>query len=194
MVKRRTVNGVVDKLVDKVDEYKNRITRHDVVLASALDANPANWRTHPKVQQDALNGLLKEVGWVQDVIINERTGLIVDGHLRVQLAAGRGEAIPVVYVDLSPEEESIVLATLDPIGAMAGRDDEAFAALVHDLTVGDQSLAALLMVKVPTDDTESDFDYQEKYGVTIICPNAEAQETLYNELNGRGYECKVVVV
>ena len=31
--------------------------------------------------------------------------------------------MPVLYVDLSPEEEALVLATLDPIGAMAGRDE-----------------------------------------------------------------------
>jgi len=36
----------------------------------------------------------------------------------------------VVYVDLSEEEEKLILATLDPIAAMAGRDAELFKDLV----------------------------------------------------------------
>ena len=42
--------------------------------------------------------------------------------------------MPVLYVDLDPAEEALVLATLDPIGAMAGRA-EAYA-LVPSLHVG----------------------------------------------------------
>ena len=42
--------------------------------------------------------------------------------------------MPVLYVDLDPEEEALVLATLDPIGAMAGRDDEKLQALLADVT------------------------------------------------------------
>ena len=54
--------------------------------------------------------------------MNQRSGFVVDGHARVALALSRGEAtVPVLYVDLEPEEEALVLATLDPISAMAGR-------------------------------------------------------------------------
>ncbi len=103
-----------------------------------LLANPANWRIHPKTQQDALAGALDAVGWVQQVLVNKRTGFVVDGHARVALAISRGEpTVPVLYVDLAPDEEALVLATLDPIGAMAGRDDEKLKALLADVTVDD---------------------------------------------------------
>jgi DNA modification methylase len=52
--------------------------------------------------------------------------------------------VPVLYVDLSPDEEALVLATLDPISAMAERDDEKLRALLADITVDDAGLAALL--------------------------------------------------
>ena len=72
-------------------------------------------------------------------------GFVVDGHARVALALSRGEpTVPVLYVDLEPEEEALVLATLDPIGAMAGRDDEKLRALLADVTVDDAGLLALL--------------------------------------------------
>ena len=78
--------------------------------------------------------MLEEVGWVQQVIVNKRTGNLIDGHLRCQLAAREGaQTIPVVYVDVSEDEEALVLATLDPIGAMAATDkqklDELFAGI-----------------------------------------------------------------
>src|SRR5690348_10145058 len=80
--------------------WRNRIVGHGEEDPEQLLANPNNWRIHPKSQQDALKGVLSEVGWVQDVIVNKRTGFVVDGHARVALAISAGERVPVVYVDL----------------------------------------------------------------------------------------------
>ena len=114
--------------------YKNRIIGSGEESLDNILFNPRNWRIHPLSQQDALKGVLEEVGWVQEVIINKRTGHLVDGHLRCQLAAREGaKTIPVKYVDLSEDEEALVLATLDPIAAMAATDkqklDELFAGI-----------------------------------------------------------------
>jgi hypothetical protein len=110
--------------------WRNRITGSGEEAPDQLLANPANWRIHPKAQQDALAGALDAVGWVGQVLVNRNTGFVVDGHARIALALSRGEpSVPVLYVDLSPEEEALVLATLDPIGAMAGRDEEKLRAL-----------------------------------------------------------------
>ncbi len=125
--------------------WRNRITGFGEEAPDQLLANPANWRIHPKAQQDALAGALDVVGWVQQVLVNRNTGFVVDGHARIALALSRGEpSVPVLYVDLSPEEEALVLATLDPIGAMAGRDEEKLRALLAEVTVDDAGLLALL--------------------------------------------------
>jgi site-specific DNA-methyltransferase (adenine-specific) len=50
---------------------------------------------------------------------------------------GAGTPVPVVYVDLSEDEERTVLATLDPIGGMAVGDEAALAALVRTIEDGD---------------------------------------------------------
>lgn len=127
------------------DGWRNRIVRHGEEEPDQLLANPANWRIHPKPQQDALAGVLDEVGWVQDVIVNQRTGHVVDGHLRVSLAITREEpTIPVVYVDLDEHEEKLVLATIDPLSAMAVTDAEQLAALLDDVSTGDAALQAML--------------------------------------------------
>ena len=125
--------------------WRNRITGSGEEAPDQLLANPANWRIHPKAQQAALAGALDTVGWVQQVMVNQRTGFVVDGHARVALALSRGEAtMPVLYVDLDPPEEAVILATLDPISATAGRDDEKLRALLADITVDDAGLRALL--------------------------------------------------
>lgn len=103
--------------------YKNRIIGSGEESLDNILFNPRNWRIHPLNQQDALKGVLEEVGWVQQVIINKRTGNLIDGHLRCQLAAREGnKTIPVLYVDIDEAEEELVLATLDPIAGMAATD------------------------------------------------------------------------
>lgn len=125
-------------MVDTNEGWRSRIVGHDSVSPSELTANPRNWRKHPKAQQQALADVLDRVGWVQDVIVNKRTGLLVDGHARLELALQRGEeSVPVVYVDLEPDEEALVLATLDPLSAMAEADDEALRALMADVAISD---------------------------------------------------------
>src|ERR1019366_8003153 len=110
--------------------WRNRIVGHDVVDPTQLLANPRTWRTHPPAQRDALRGSLDTVGWVGQVMVNTVTGHVVDGHARIEEAISRGEKVPVLYVELSEEEERLVLASFDPLGAMAERDTERLADLL----------------------------------------------------------------
>lgn len=66
--------------------FRSRIVREAMVPAKDLKPNPANWRQHPSHQREALEGILDQVGWVQRVIVNERTGNTIDGHLRRDVA------------------------------------------------------------------------------------------------------------
>lgn len=125
--------------------FKNRIIGEGIEKPEDLLANPSNWRLHPQFQQDALKGVLNEVGWVQRVIVNQRTGYVVDGHARVAVAMREGATeVPVLYVDLSEDEEKLILASLDPIGGLAGTDDAQLRALLNEVSAEDEALQALL--------------------------------------------------
>ena len=125
--------------------WRNRIVGTGEEAPDQLLANPRNWRLHPRNQQAALAGALDAVGWVQQVMVNRRTGFVVDGHARVALAISRDEpSVPVLYVDLSPEDEALILATLDPIGAMATADEAKLNDLLAEVTVDDAGLLRLL--------------------------------------------------
>jgi hypothetical protein len=78
-------------------------------------------------------------------MINRRTGHIVDGHLRVELAAAAGEpSVPVSYVDLSEADELLVLVSLDPLAAMAGADSAKLDELLANVIPSDEALSATL--------------------------------------------------
>ncbi len=113
--------------------WRNRIVGEGFEAPDQLLANPRNWRIHPGPQQDALIEALETVGWVKPIIVNRTTQHVVDGHLRVAVSISKGEAqIPVSYVELTPEEEALILMTLDPISELAGVDKEIFKMLATD--------------------------------------------------------------
>lgn len=127
------------------DQWQNRIVGEGEEAPDQILANPLNFRVHPKAQQDALADVLSEVGVVQRVIVNRRTGVLIDGHLRVTLALRSGQpTIPVLYVDLDPREEALVLATLDPIAAMATTDAAKLDELLRDMDTGSAAIQAML--------------------------------------------------
>lgn len=111
--------------------WTDRRVRSGVERAGALLANPLNWRVHPDEQLAALRGGLEQLGWLRPVLVNETTGLMVDGHARALLALEDGEdtQVPVDYVQLTEAEERAALASLDPITTMA----TANAARLHKL-------------------------------------------------------------
>jgi len=125
--------------------WRSRILGSSEEDPASLLANPRNWRIHTTAQRKALRGALDTVGWVQQVIVNKATGNVVDGHARIEEALSRNEpTVPVLWVDLSLDEELLVLATLDPIAAMATTDEAKMNDLLAEITVDDAGLARLL--------------------------------------------------
>jgi hypothetical protein len=154
--------------------WRNRIVGSGVKPASEFMANPDNWRVHPSAQQDALAGVLSEVGWVEQVVENVRTGNLVNGHLRVELALRQGDETPVPYVqvDLSEEEERLILATLDPIGAMASADDEKLSELIAGIETEDEAIQALLSSLAG----DGENPYQSKIETPVYEPRGDPVE------------------
>lgn len=137
----------IDTLPSKADgtQWRNRIVGEGMEAPDQLLANPQNWRIHPKFQQDVLLSVLRDVGWIQEVIVNKMTGHLVDGHLRVTLAMRHEEKeIPVKYVELTQDEENLILATLDPLAGLAIVDDEKLRELHEQIQSDDIVIQAML--------------------------------------------------
>jgi DNA modification methylase len=126
-------------------DIRDRVIRFDRVPASTIRPSPFNWRTHPVAQADALQGLLAELGFAGAVLARELPdGVLeaIDGHLRLE-TMGAG-LVPVLVTDLTEAEAKKLLATFDPLGAMAGADAERLEALLGEVQTGNDAVAALL--------------------------------------------------
>jgi hypothetical protein len=125
--------------------WQNRILSYGTAKASTFKANPLNWRKHPARQSKALKGSLDTLGWVQTVVVNTRTGFIVDGHERVEAALRNGDAeVPFITVDLSPEEEAQALLSLDAIAALAQTDATKVDELLRMVDSGNEAVQEFL--------------------------------------------------
>ncbi len=155
--------------------WQNRIVGYGEEPPENFIANPDNWRTHPRHQRQALRGLLEEVGCVQNVIVNTTTGHMIDGHLRVELALEDGQpSVPVTFVTLTEAEEAKVLATLDPLGGLAGTDQTVLNQLLDDIESSNEALLDLLASlrvepeeEKPGKDEDAAPEIVEEYAVTL---------------------------
>jgi ParB-like chromosome segregation protein Spo0J len=156
--------------------WTNRIQSYGTAKASTFKANPLNWRKHPARQSKALKGSLDTLGWVQTVVVNRRTGFIVDGHERVELALRNGDAeVPFITVDLSPEEEAQALLSLDAIAALAQTDAGKVDELLRLVETDNEDVMQFLTDMAKDAKLTPDFkEYDESVEgevETITCPS-----------------------
>lgn len=124
---------------------RDRIKALRRVRASELKPSPRNWRTHPQTQQDALRGVLAEIGYADALLARELPDgslELVDGHLRAEITPD--QEVPVLVLDLTEEEAAVVLATLDPLAALAEANQQALGELLASIETGSDALQAML--------------------------------------------------
>ena len=125
-------------------QIKNRIKELRQVKASELLPNPRNWRRHPASQSNALLGILAEVGYADALIAYETPDglMLIDGHLRAETTPDT--EVPVLVTDLSEQEADKLLATLDPLAAMATTNQEQLVSLLDSISFENGEVLGLL--------------------------------------------------
>lgn len=126
-------------------EIRDRIVELRRVKASELQPHPRNWRTHPKNQINALKGLISEIGFAGAELVRELedgTLQLIDGHARAEIA-GNAE-IPVLVLDVDEAEADKILATYDPIGAMAETNKQNLDAILREVQTSNEDVAKML--------------------------------------------------
>lgn len=125
------------KLRDRVIDFR-RVKARDLV------PHPRNWRMHPKAQSAALKGVLEEVGVADALLAYERDGklTVIDGHLRKDTAPDH--EWPIVVLDVTDEEADYLLATHDPLAAMAQPDQDKLLDLLASVETNSQAVKDML--------------------------------------------------
>src|SRR6516164_6029185 len=126
-------------------KIRDRIVELRRVPAGELLPHPKNWRSHPLAQQDALRGLLAELGYCDAAIaraLPDGRLQLIDGHLRCETTPHM--EVPVLVLDVTEDEANKLLLTLDPLASLAQADCDALRALLA--TVETDSVAVQTML------------------------------------------------
>lgn len=182
---------------------RDRIVELRRVKARDLRTNPRNWRKHSEKQRAALRGLLEEIGYAGALLARETDDdalELIDGHLRAETTPD--ELVPVLVLDVTEKEADMLLATHDPLAAMAETDEEALAALLANLQTDDarveQLLADLAMehagVPLPPIPPPPEIEIPRVFQVIVDCADEDEQRAVYDEMVAAGRKCRVLAL
>jgi hypothetical protein len=190
---------------------RDRIKDLRRVPASQLKPNPKNWRTHPAAQHDALRGILAEVGYADALLARETPEgdlLLIDGHLRAETTPDA--VVPVLVLDVDEAEAAKILATLDPLAAMAQTDAARLDELLQAVETGSPALQKMLAELAarseasspvepgpdPVDESDAAPPPQlaSKYAIVVQCESEQQQLQLLADFESQGLECRALVV
>jgi hypothetical protein len=181
--------------------FRDRIKEFRRVRADQLQPHPRNWRTHGEAQQDALRGVLAEVGYADALLVRELADgslQLVDGHLRAEVSADA--LVPVLVLDVNDDEALKLLATLDPLAAMAGADQALLAGLVAEVESDNEAVRAMLAGLLDEPAAGSGASLAEagevivpaSFQVVVECRDEAEQRDVFERLRGEGLKCRVL--
>ena len=185
------------KIRDRIKDFRR-------VKASQLRPHPKNWRTHPSAQQDALRGILAEIGYAGALLARELpdgTLELIDGHLRAETTPDL--EVPVLVLDLDEHEAAKLLALHDPLAGMAGANDEVLAELLDQVETENDAVQALLdemlsEPETPMEETETEsgkaLAIPEMFQVVIECRDEAQQQAVFEQMTQEGYTCRLLTL
>jgi len=160
---------------------RDRILGLERIPAHDLLDHTGNWRLHPQFQQDALAGVLREVGIAGALLVYKSPAaggqyVTIDGHLRKAIAPD--QEWPCLVLDVDDDEARYLLATHDPLAALAeaGRGElRSLLDQVQSVQAGVQAMLSQLAetseaVVVPVDSPEDLLSYDETIETEHTCP------------------------
>lgn len=124
---------------------RDRIVELRRVPARELAAHARNWREHPDEQRTAMRAVLEEIGYAGAVLARQADDgalHLIDGHLRTETTPDA--LIPVLVLDVTAEEAEKLLATVDPLAALARPNPEILSPLLRDLQARGDTLVKLV--------------------------------------------------
>jgi hypothetical protein len=183
-------------------QIRDRIKELRRVRATDLRPNPRNWRLHPPAQQDALRGLLAEVGYAGALLARELedgTLMLIDGHLRAETTPDA--VVPVLILDVDETEADKILLTHDPLASMATVSDENLQKLLAEVHTESAAVRSMLDTLTPTASgfaggsvATPEVTVPESYQVVVECRDEADQESVYERMRQEGYRCRVLTL
>ena len=161
-----------------------------------------NSRTHNDAQVAQIAASIKEFGWTNPVLLDGENGIIA-GHGRVLAAQKLGESeVPTIELSHMDENQKRAYIIADnKLALNAGWDNEMLMLEVADLKDAgyDLGLTGFSLDEIAALNGDADIDEEFKEPIDesrnllmIECQGERELETLYEEMQSRGFECKIL--
>tara|TARA_R110000851_G_scaffold152894_1_gene294711 strand:+ start:522 stop:1052 length:531 start_codon:yes stop_codon:yes gene_type:complete len=165
------------------------------------DLIPYEKNPRKNLNVDKVAQSIKEFGFQQPIVVDKNMVIIV-GHTRFNASQKLGlKTVPVLITDISPEKAKAYRIADNRLSEDSKWDlsklNTEFTDLLdinYDLLktgFTDEELKDLFDVDLPEIDT-TEKDLPEKFELIIEFETVTDQETLYEELKERGFNCKVL--
>jgi len=183
---------------------RDRIKELRRVEASRLRPHPRNWRTHPERQQEAMRGILAEVGYADALLareLSDGTLELIDGHLRAETTPDM--EVPVLILDLDDTETAKLLTLHDPLAGMADTDEDVLAGLVEELDTESDAIRNLLdellaqpdVAPLPSEaEVPPPIDIPEAFQVVVECKDEAEQQVVFQRMADDGFKCRLLTL
>lgn len=161
------------------------------------------YKGNPRKNDEAISYVaesIKQFGFKVPIIIDKKNNIIC-GHTRYKAAKElKMNIVPcIVSNDLSEEQIQAFRLVDNKVSEKSEWDFDLLNEELENILDIDMSIFDFDIGQSEKEIEESSemigmnsFNYQEQYGVIVICKNEVEQEQIYNELQEKGYRCKVV--
>jgi ParB-like chromosome segregation protein Spo0J len=188
----------------KNSKASSGVGRYELVPIEALIPYATNARTHSPEQVSQIAASIREFGFISPVIADADNGIIA-GHGRV-LAAQKLKlaSVPCIRVEhLSETQKRAYILADNKLALNADWDDDLLRVEIAELKeenfdalltgFSEQECEAILAdieftPNLPDEDEDS--EKERKFILTVTLQNEEQQESLFRELNGKGFKVK----
>jgi hypothetical protein len=188
-------------------QIRDRILELRRVPAGQLRPHPKNWRTHPQAQQDAMRGVLAEIGYADALLARELPDgslELIDGHLRAEITPD--VEVPVLVLDLDEKEAAKLLALHDPLSELAGANEDILANLLAEVETASEAVQAVLDGILASAGDEAgglpdsqspavlppEVEVPQLFQVVIECPDESQQKAVFERMTAEGYHCRLL--
>ena len=157
-----------------------------------------NSRKHSDEQVAQIAASIKEFGWTNPILVDGNNGLIA-GHGRLLAARKLNmDKIPVIELaHLSEIQKKALIIADNKLALNADWDNEILKLEIGSLEdfnlsilgFNENELANLFdeLKEAPI----TDLDYQAAFSIIVDCKDEQEQEKIFNELDTKGYKCRV---
>lgn len=174
----------------------------EYVKTGSLKAYANNAKEHPAEQIDQIKKSIEEFGF-NDPIAVWKDNEVIEGHGRLIAATEMSlETVPIIRLDdLTDNQRRAYMLAHNKLTMNSGFNMDLLAMEIADISEIDMSefgfdVSAIEGEFAGAEEDEpvksAGFNYQEQYGVIVMCKDEQDQEAIYNRLVDEGYDCRVV--